>query len=406
MDYQSLYNLYFQDQTKQKRILQERISSESTTNFDFFISKNPAFLYLHPDHYALMIEIQRLDKELFSVLSVLPKIALTHYIKNTLVSEIKNTNDIEGVITTRKEIVEILDQLSLRKHDRLYGMVKRYSFLMDLRQFALDIPNDIRVLYDELVKEEIRQADQADILDGALFRKDTVYLYKASGKILHEGLTPETEIIAYLGKALLILKDKNLDILIRISLFHYLFGYIHPFYNGNGRVNRFISSYLLSQSFTPLIGYQFSLQVKNQKKLYYDAFEKTNDPRNKGDLGTFVIAFLKLIRDSFLSTINALKERSQQLDHYLELIGKSDFSPKQKELLFILTQSSLFADEGVKIEELVEYSGQSTAWIRKKMTMLENKGLLMKNRNGHFWKYQANLKALDELTLIEKSNKE
>ncbi|MDD3123238.1 MAG: hypothetical protein PHC62_06995, partial [Candidatus Izemoplasmatales bacterium] len=65
MDYQSLYNLYFQDQAQQERVLQERISAESTTCFDFSINKNPAFIYLHPDHYALMMEIQRLDKELF-----------------------------------------------------------------------------------------------------------------------------------------------------------------------------------------------------------------------------------------------------------------------------------------------------------------------------------------------------
>lgn len=40
---------------------------------------------------------------------------------------------------------------------------------------------------------------------------------------------PESKIIEYMNKALYILNDQSIDILIRVSLFHYYFGYIHPF---------------------------------------------------------------------------------------------------------------------------------------------------------------------------------
>ena len=66
-----------------------------------------------------------------------------------------------------------------------------------------------------------------------------------SGKVIHSGIYPEEKLNEAMTAALDFLNDDNIDILIRISAFHYLFGYIHPFYDGNGRTSRFISSHLL-----------------------------------------------------------------------------------------------------------------------------------------------------------------
>lgn len=61
--------------------------------------------------------------------------------------------------------------------------------------------------------------------------------------------------------ALMILADEAIPALVRVSVFHFLFAYIHPFYDGNGRTNRFISSYVLSRSFSPIVGYRLSYSV-------------------------------------------------------------------------------------------------------------------------------------------------
>ena len=60
---------------------------------------------------------------------------------------------------------------------------------------------------------------------------------------------------------------ENIEILIRISIFHYLIGYIHPFYNGNGRLSRFVSSYLLSRDLEPLLSYRLSYTIKENIKV-------------------------------------------------------------------------------------------------------------------------------------------
>ncbi|WP_318259784.1 Fic family protein [Ruminococcus sp. YRD2003] len=70
---------------------------------------------------------------------------------------------------------------------------------------------------------------------------------------MDKGLAPESKIIDTMNKSLDVFNNNDIDIFMRIAVFHYLFGYIHPFYDGNGRTSRFISSYLLSRQLNPLI---------------------------------------------------------------------------------------------------------------------------------------------------------
>lgn len=404
-DYISLYNLYYQNREEYEEKYLSRYQSESSIHYDFLIGKNPAFMFLHPNHYSLVVEIEKLDKDLFALSNLLPDIAKDHFIKNTLISEIQNTNDIEGVISTRKEISEILAQMELRHGDRLFGMVNRYRFLMDKKKVPLSTPNDIRTIYDELVSQEIQESDPNDQLDGTLFRQKTVYLFRASGKKLHEGVNPESEIIDMLSRAMTYLHELKLPALVRIALFHYLFGYIHPFYNGNGRVNRFISSYLLSEEYTSIIAYRLSQQIKQERKLYYEAFEKANSDKNKGDIGTFVMMFLSIVRDAFQSTLNELDERYSRLRHYSKKIDQSMFAnSKIGNILYIIVQCSLFAEEGLKIEEIANYANQSEVWTRGKIKDLMRYNYIQKSKQGYFYLYQANLSKLDEISFSGSSN--
>lgn len=88
-------------------------------------------------------------------------------------------------------------------------------------------------------------------------------------------------------KALQFLHTDSCDYLLRIAVFHYLFGYIHPFYDGNGRTSRFISSYLLSQKLNSSIGYRLSYTIKEHLPQYHEAFKICNHYNNKGDLTPF-----------------------------------------------------------------------------------------------------------------------
>lgn len=69
--------------------------------------------------------------------------------------------------------------------------------------------------------------------------------------------------IDFLNKSLdFLTNENNVGPLVKIAVFHYLFGYAHPFYNGNGRTSRFISSYLLCNILNQSIALRISYTIK------------------------------------------------------------------------------------------------------------------------------------------------
>lgn len=73
--------------------------------------------------------------------------------------------------------------------------------------------------------------------------------------------------------ALNILNDKEIPFLIRVIIFHYFFGYLHPFYDGNGRTARFIFSYYLAKEFDEIIALRLSIIIKRYKKNTMKSFK-------------------------------------------------------------------------------------------------------------------------------------
>ena len=106
--------------------------------------------------------------------------------------------------------------------------------------------------------------DPSHAPNGQFFRTGPVSVLDAAQRPIHHGVELESKIIELMNRALAILGDSNISVLVRVSVFHFMFAYIHPFYDGNGRTNRFISSYVLSHSFNPIVGYHLPYSVKER----------------------------------------------------------------------------------------------------------------------------------------------
>ena len=94
------------------QVYQNRIHSPSALVFDFNIGAYPVFVMLTPRLHALIVNIHK-DNALLSDLQnyALPPIARQWYIKKILVDEIKLTNDMENVHSTRREVKDALDSI-------------------------------------------------------------------------------------------------------------------------------------------------------------------------------------------------------------------------------------------------------------------------------------------------------
>lgn len=186
-----------------------------------------------PEVVELLSKVLTTNGKIEKLQRMLPGIAYDCYSRNCLVDEIMMTNDIEGVHSTRKEIVDTIENgKKENKHGRFEGLVTKYLMLLDTDswEISLNTCEDIRNLYNDIVLDEIEKNNEPD---GEIFRKDVACVISATQKEKHKGVFPETKIIECMSKTLEILNLDKIPLLVRVAIVHYLIGYIHPFYDGN-----------------------------------------------------------------------------------------------------------------------------------------------------------------------------
>ena len=379
MNYDPLAKLYYKDKSVYTKIYNERFNNEFSYHLPFEISGNKAFFIIDYQISRKIEEIYYISRQLDDILNQLPPIAFKYYINKNLIDEIMLTNDIEGVYSTRKEISQIIEMPdNSTKKVRLMGLVKKYQKLINGEKIPFSSCNDIRLLFDEIVLNEIEEDEKPD---GEIFRTGSVSVCTATDKEKHRGLYPEKKLIDFLNKSLdFLTNENNVGPLVKIAVFHYLFGYAHPFYNGNGRTSRFISSYLLCNILNQSIALRISYTIKNDKNKYYKAFDICNDSKNKGDITPFIYSFIDIIKNAAKSSLENLESLKQRLEYYStihENIYNFFENDLQSKIVYILIQNALFSSKGVFIEELKHHLECSEATIRKNIKSLIKHGLII-----------------------------
>lgn len=395
MEYELLSKIFYKKPTEYESIYDARFNSEASIKLPIKIHENVGFIFNTNEITKLLVKIYKTINKINLLRTHLPNIAINSYIIKSLKDEIALTNEIEGVRSTRKEIEDAIDSIKNDKSARFKGLVDKYFKLISNEIIPLNNCEDIRTIYDALVLPEI---EKENLPDGILFRKEPVQVVSATQKEKHRGIMPESKIIESLDLCLDFLKNDDIDSLIKISAFHYLFGYIHPFYDGNGRTSRFISSYLIKNELDVLLALKLSYTVKNNINKYYKAFDVCNDRKSKGDITFFVVTFLELLSQASDDLYTKIADLNDQLNYYNNiintLVNEKVLNDKQAKCIFILCQNRLFDDTYMNMNTLTELLEKSDTTTRKILKSLESKNLLVKSRNKNQYLYSANLDSL------------
>lgn len=395
MEYELLSKIFYKKPTEYESIYDARFNSEASIKLPIKIHENVGFIFNTNEITKLLVKIYKTINKINLLRTHLPNIAINSYIIKSLKDEIALTNEIEGVRSTRKEIEDAIDSIKNDKSARFKGLVDKYFKLISNEIIPLNNCEDIRTIYDALVLPEI---EKENLPDGILFRKEPVQVVSATQKEKHRGIMPESKIIESLDLCLDFLKSDDIDSLIKISAFHYLFGYIHPFYDGNGRTSRFINSYLIKNELDVLLALKLSYTVKNNINKYYKAFDVCNDRKNKGDITFFVVTFLELLSQASDDLYTKIADLNDQLNYYNNiintLVNEKVLNDKQAKCIFILCQNRLFDDTYMNMNTLTELLEKSDTTTRKILKSLESKNLLVKSRNKNQYLYSANLDSL------------
>lgn len=405
MKYEHLKDLYYKNETAWEAEYKARFNGPFTKHIDIRIHQYnysqefPLFFCYTEEMVQLLMQIQKLLPASIESIRQLPPIALQQFITASLIEEVKSTNEIEGVRSSREEIKSILAlQGSDGKKSRLWGVINEYVNLTQTTPPVFRTCEDIRHFYDEFALEEVLSHDPDNGPDGKIFRKESVSIIVGSGRTIHQGITPEAAIITMMDKSLALLHDDAMPLLVRVAIFHYLFGYIHPFYDGNGRTSRFITSSLLAKELHLLIALRLSLRIKKKLPNYYKLFTEMNSSINRGDLTPFILGFLQIIIDTITNTHAVLSNKSVQLKKALEKLRCLPIPDKTTwDIYCLLLQATSFSGSGITMDIIQTTLKKSRNTIQHRIDSIPENHLLI-DKSEKPYQYKLNLMLLKNIS--------
>lgn len=380
MSYLSLPKLYYQDKKLWELEKKNRRENICAVKLPLRLGAFSSYYLSIPDVTTALERIYKQISYLTDLNKNLPDRAKAEYAQSCfseyyIISEVQSTNELEGVRSTRQEISDALKNAEkdpTRNTVRFQNLVRRYVKIFSGEPLTLERPEDISKLYCEAILPEI---DEESRPDGQLFRKESVQISSSTGKVLHTGILGEENISRALSEALSLLNDANIPELIRVAIFHFYLEYIHPFYDGNGRLGRFISSAQLGNILDPLVSYRISYTINQHKKMYYKAFDSCEGSKADGDLTPFICMFLSVIEEATENIIEKTKDGLEEYDNYLNSIAVFEFNEDERLILSYLLQAALFGHTKLDAKQLSELTSQSANTIRRRIDKMQHAGL-------------------------------
>ena len=393
--YEKLIKLYY----KKKNIDEEyikRIENPATLITELKINPMKKGNKILDKEYSLfyvnLLELSLLQEKILQnsnkisyISNKLPQIVIKEIIIKILSNELYETNKIEGIETVKSEIHLSLkdDRIPNKKSNKLDGIIKKYKDIME-NNFEdtehIDSLSSFRKIYDEMFEDFEKSGNYK--LDGKYFRKDIVKVINGLGNTIHIGVNGEEAIEKNIEDLIQFMNIKDIPFLIKASISHFFFEYIHPFYDGNGRFGRYLLSLYLARKLDNLTAFSVSYSISRNLDDYYKSFIEVEDVTNYGEITFFVENILKTIKNGQEMIIELLNDSVMRFKHSMEILDEltKELSEKENIILQIYLQNYLFNDfEELTNVELTSIIGDLTQQTINKYTQeLEKKGYLVK----------------------------
>ena len=395
--YENLIKLYYKKQNIEDEYI-KRIENPATFITDLKINpmkreskildKEYNLFYVNLlEHTLLQQEIFENSKKIISLSNPneFPKIAITEIINKILSNELYKTNKIEGIESSKSQIYSSLKEngKSNKKENKLDGIIKKYQDIMK-NNFEdtqhIDNLSIFRKIYDEMFEDFEKSGNYK--LDGKYFRKDTVKVINGLGKTIHIGINGEEAIEKNMENLIKFMNREDIPFLVKASISHFFFEYIHPFYDGNGRFGRYLLSLYLARKLDILTAFSLSYSISKNLDDYYKSFVEVEDVNNYGEITFFVGNILETIKKGQEEIIKLLNDSIMKLSYSFEIFEEitKNLILKEKDILFIYLQNYLFNDfektSNIELTNILQVYSQQT--INKYTQELEKKGYLVK----------------------------
>lgn len=218
-----------------------------------------------------------------------------------------NSNSIEGNTLTLQETKMVIEEgftikgKSLREH---FEAVNHQEAIEYIESLISD-------------KYFLKESDILDVHALVLqkIEKDFAGRFRTSGvRISSANFVPPNALRVpdYIEELVNWVNDSTFESLIKATIFHHRFVWIHPFFDGNGRTARLLFNLLLMKE-----GFPPAIILRNDRKKYYDALNQAN----QGDYSKLLLLVLQAMERSlniYLGSLNNTYDDYQNISNIVE----------------------------------------------------------------------------------------
>ena len=298
--------------------------------------------------------------------------------------EIISTFTIENIDFSRDSVRKIMAGYapSDESENRIYGMKKGLEFISDPTHTMAE--ENIFRLYETAVGAFLPEEDK--LLPGDYYRHDAVYI--VGEKVEHTGISWE-KLKDYMGDLIGFIQDKTpMNDLLKAALIHFYIAYLHPYFDGNGRMARLLHLwYLVQQGYSSALFIPLSEYVNKSRKGYYDAYTLAEDNAQISgvlDVTPFLVYFIENV---YHKLDNALPVPATTAT-FDEALAQGRITEKESALWHFVLSAYGTAEFSTKQLEK-DFGNAAYATIRGFVLKFEELGLLRSIKYGNRNKYQV-----------------
>lgn len=297
--------------------------------------------------------------------------------------EIISTLSIEQIDSTRESVRNILNGGAPKNENdnKAYGIKRGLDFIADETNQITE--ENLYKLYMLTIGDFLEGSDK--LLPENQYRHDSVFV--VGSEIEHEGLKYRL-LPKYVAKLIeFINAEDDFDHIVKSIISHYYFAYLHPYFDGNGRMARLLQMWILVQKGYPAsLFLPFSSYINKSKNKYYKVFEQIGSNYKASDL-LDVTPFIDYFIENVLTKLSETHNNHDILEEFNKLLQTGEITEKEKELFyFVISYYGMDSFSTKQLEK--DYRDVAYATVRTFVLKLERKGLLLSQKYSNRVKYR------------------
>jgi len=268
-------------------------------------------------------------------------------LKETLIEEGFYSSTIEGAHSTVKRARTLASGKSEPKNKSEFMVLNNFKALIELENKKDEVSNELIFLIHKITVEDTLEDDY----NIGCYRTEPNEIINQSGKVIFTPVSNINIMNKMLDELIQFLKDdefsKPMEKIYKAIAFHFLFAYIHPFDDGNGRTVRILFTYLLKHYGYDMFYYISLSEIINRKKGkdYYQAFidVERSDISDKNNFD--MTYFFYYMSDVMIEGLKLLKRRinTHLREDIIQKVVRDkslDLTPRQNKIIRILSNKN------------------------------------------------------------------